>query len=114
MIVERMVIHLQEEEEGRGTALDLELFFKTYTISRNRADFGNARDIVALSKEVKMQCSLRDDEKRIIIADDFGDSQKYFVQHGVSSIGDIYAQIDQYVGMGFIKSLFRNIQFGSY
>lgn len=99
------------EEEGRGTTLDLELFFKNLYNQRNRADFGNARDVVALSKEVKMQCSLRDDEKRIIIADDFGDSQKYFVQHGVSSIDDIYAQIDQYVGMGFIKNLFRNIRF---
>lgn len=99
------------EEEGQGTTLDLELFFKNLYNQRNRADFGNARDIVALSKEVKMQCSLRDDEKRIIIADDFGDSQKYFVQHGVSSIDDIYAQIDQYVGMGFIKNLFRNIRF---
>ena len=99
------------EEEGQGTTLDLELFFKNLYNQRNRANFGNARDIVALSKEVKMQCSLRDDEKRIIIADDFGDSQKYFVQHGVSSIDDIYAQIDQYVGMGFIKNLFRNIRF---
>ena len=99
------------EEEGQGTTLDLELFFKNLYNQRNRADFGNARDIVALSKEVKMQCSLRDDEKRIIIADDFGNFQKYFVQHGVSSIDDIYAQIDQYVGMGFIKNLFRNIRF---
>lgn len=39
------------EEEGQGTTLDLELFFKNLYNQRNRADFGNARDIVALSKE---------------------------------------------------------------
>lgn len=99
------------EEKGQRTTLDLPLFFNNLYTQRNRADFGNARDIVALSKEVKMQCSLRDDEKRIIIADDFGEDGKYFIKRGISSIDDIYAQIDKYVGMDFIKDLFKNIRF---
>ncbi len=98
------------DEEGE-TPLDLDLFFTNLYNQRNRADFGNARDIVALAKEVKMQCSLRDDVLKCIIAEDFGDSQKYFVKRGVSSIDEIYAQIDNYVGMGFVKDLFKNIRF---
>ncbi|MCQ2526405.1 MAG: AAA family ATPase [Lachnospiraceae bacterium] len=97
------------EQEGE-TPLDLELFFNNLYNQRNRADFGNARDIVALSKEVKMQSSLRDDVARIITAEDFGDSGKYFIKRGVSSIDEIYAQIDKYVGMGFVKDLFKNIR----
>ena len=97
----------QEDEEP----LDLELFFTNLYNQRNRADFGNARDIVALAKEVKMQCSLRDDVLRCIRKEDFGDAQKYFIKRGISSIDDIYAQIDSYVGMGFIKDLFKRIRF---
>lgn len=98
------------DEEGEEP-LDLELFFTNLYNQRNRADFGNARDIVALAKEVKMQCSLRDDVLRCIIKEDFGDSQKYFVKRGISSIDEIYAQIDSYVGMGFVKDLFKRIRF---
>ncbi len=94
-----------------GETLDLDLFFTNLYNQRNRADFGNARDIVAIAKEVKMQCSLRDDVTRCIIREDFGDYQKYFVKHGVSSIDEIYAQIDSYVGMEFVKDLFKNIRF---
>ncbi|MDE6024279.1 MAG: AAA family ATPase [Lachnospiraceae bacterium] len=98
------------EAEGEE-ALDLDLFFTNLYNQRNRADFGNARDIVALAKEVKMQCSLRDDSIRCIVKDDFGDFQKYFIKRGVSSIDEIYAQIDKYVGMDFVKDLFKNIRF---
>lgn len=98
------------EEEGEEK-LDLDLFFTNLYNQRNRADFGNARDIVALAKEVKMQCSLRDDVLRRIEKEDFGDFGKYFVQRGVSSIDDIYMQIDNYVGMGFVKDLFKNIRY---
>lgn len=98
------------DEEGEEE-LDLDLFFTNLYNQRNRADFGNARDIVALAKEVKMQCSLRDDVLRCIKKEDFGDSQKYFVKKGVASIDEIYEQIDSYVGMGFVKDLFKNIRF---
>ena len=97
--------------EGKNGPLDLDLFFNNLYNQRNRADFGNARDIVAIAKEVKMQCSLRDDTTRCIIEEDFGDYQKYFVKRGVSSIDEIYAQIDSYVGMEFVKDLFKNIRF---
>jgi len=99
------------EKDGGESALDLDLFFTNLYNQRNRADFGNARDIVAIAKEVKMQSSLRDDEERCIIEDDFGDYRKYFIKRGVSSIDEIYAQIDKYVGMGFVKDLFKNIRF---
>lgn len=98
------------EVEGEE-ALDLDLFFTNLYNQRNRADFGNARDIVALAKEVKMQSSLRDDSLRCIIKEDFGDFQKFFIKRGVSSIDEIYAQIDKYVGMDFVKDLFKNIRF---
>lgn len=98
------------EAEGEKEPLDLELFFNNLYQQRNRADFGNARDIVAIAKEVKMQSSLRDDTLRCIKKEDFGDFQKYFEKHGVDSIDDIYAQIDKYVGMDFVKDLFRTIR----
>ena len=101
--------HFVGEEDGE-TTLDLDLFFTNLYNQRNRADFGNARDIVALAKEVKMQSSLRDDIKRCIVAEDFGEAQKYFIKRGISSIDEIYAQIDKYVGMGFVKELFKNIR----
>ncbi len=99
-----------DETEDEIT-LDLDLFFKNLYDQRNRSDFGNARDIVALAKEVKMQCSLRDDTLRCIQKEDFGESAKYFKKHGVSSIEEIYEKIDKYVGMGFVKDLFKNIRF---
>lgn len=98
------------ESEGEEP-LDLDLFFTNLYQQRNRADFGNARDVIALAKEVKMQCSLRDDLLKCIQKEDFEDAQKYFVKRGVSSIDEIYDRIDQYVGMGFVKDLFKNIRY---
>lgn len=89
--------------------IDLDLFFQNLYNQRNRADFGNARDIVALANEVKLQCGLRDEVNKIIIKEDFADSQKYFVKRGVSSIEEIYGMIDKYVGMDFVKKLFRKV-----
>lgn len=92
-------------------ALDMELFFTNLYNQRDRADFGNARDIVALAKEVMLQCSLRDDEHRIITEQDFGESARYFVKRGASSIDEIYAKIDKYVGMEFVKKLFTDVRY---
>ncbi|MCI8306753.1 MAG: AAA family ATPase [Lachnospiraceae bacterium] len=100
-----------EGEADHAIVYDLDLFFTNLYNQRNRADFGNARDIIALSKEVKMQCSLRDDISRCIKLEDFGEAGKYFVKRGVSSIDEIYEQIDRYVGMGFVKDLFKNIRY---
>lgn len=91
--------------------MDLALFFNNLYGQRNRADFGNARDIVAIAKEVKLQCSLRDNTTRCIIREDFGDYQKYFIRQGVSSIDEIYAKLDTYVGMEFVKDLFKSVRF---
>ncbi len=98
------------DADSEEKPLDLDLFFNNLYQQRNRADFGNARDIVAIAREVKMQSSLRDDTLRCIIKDDFGDAKKYFDKHGVDSIDDIYAEIDKYVGMGFVKDLFKTIR----
>lgn len=98
------------DADGEENPLDLDLFFNNLYQQRNRADFGNARDIVALAKEAKMQSSLRDDILRCIVKEDFGDSKKYFEKHGADSIDDIYAEIDKYVGMDFVKDLFKNIR----
>lgn len=103
--------YIFEGENEGNISYDLDLFFTNLYNQRNRADFGNARDIVAISKEVKMQCSLRDDVSRCITAEDFGEFKKYFVKRGVSSIDEIYEKIDQYVGMEFVKDLFKNIRY---
>ncbi len=97
-------------DEDDEQPLDLDLFFKNLYDSRDRANFGNARDVVAIARDVKMQASLRDDEKRCIIAEDFGSYGKYFDKHGVSSIDDIYAELDKYVGLEFVKDLFENVR----
>lgn len=96
--------------EGENDPLDLDLFFKNMYEQRDRANFGNARDVVSVAREAKMQSSLRDDEERCIKREDFGSYIKYFEQHGVSSIDDIYAEIDQYVGLEFVKELFDNVR----
>lgn len=98
------------EADGEEEALDLDLFFKNMYEQRDRANFGNARDVVSIARDAKMQASLRDDEERCIREEDFGSYSKYFEQHGVSSIDDIYAQIDQYVGLDFVKELFENVR----
>lgn len=98
------------EAEGEDDPLDLKLFFKNLYDQRDRANFGNARDVVSIAREAKMQSSLRDDNIRCIVKDDFGDYKKYFDSHGVSSIEDIYKEIDQYVGLEFVKELFENVR----
>lgn len=98
------------EAEGEEEPLDLDLFFKNMYNQRDRANFGNARDVVAIAREAKMQSSLRDDQKRCITQDDFNDYKKYFKKNGASSIDDIYAEIDRYVGMDFVKELFENVR----
>ncbi|MCM1104448.1 MAG: AAA family ATPase [Clostridium sp.] len=98
------------EAEGEDDPPDLELFFKNMYEQRDRANFGNARDVVSAAREAKMQASLRDDEARCITKADFGSYEKYFEQHGVSSINDIYAEMDQYVGLDFVKELFENVR----
>ncbi len=99
-----------EEEESGEVPLDLDLFFKNLYDQRDRANFGNARDVVAIARDVKMQASLRDDEKRRIITGDFGSYGKYFDRHGVSSIDEIYSELDRYVGLEFVKELFENVR----
>lgn len=99
-----------DEETAEGGPLDLNLFFKNLYEQRDRANFGNARDVVSIAREVKMQSSLRDDEARIIVKADFENYQKYFEQHGISSIDEIYSEIDQYVGLEFVKELFENVR----
>ena len=102
----RFIGEVESEEES----LDLELFFKNMYEQRDRANFGNARDVVAIAREAKMQASLRDDVSRCIRKEDFGGYSKYFEQHGVSSIDEIYAEVDQYVGMEFVKELFDSVR----
>lgn len=96
--------------EGEDDPLDLDLFFGNVYAQRNRANFGNARDVVSVAREAKMQSSLRNDDERCIKKDDFGGYSKYFEQHGVSSIDDIYAEIDRYVGLDFVKELFSSVR----
>lgn len=104
------ISNCQKDGYQINESLDLDLFFKNLYDQRDRANFGNARDIVAIAREAKMQSSLRDDNTRIIEKDDFGSYTKYFDKHGVSSIDEIYAEIDNYIGMEFVKELFENVR----
>lgn len=98
------------DAEGEEPTLDLELFFENLYAQRDRANFGNARDVVAIAKEAMMKSSLRDDGSRCIVKEDFGTFAKYFDRHGVSSIDEIYAELDKYVGLDFVKELFENVR----
>ncbi|MDR1481032.1 MAG: AAA family ATPase [Synergistaceae bacterium] len=96
--------------EGEDDPLDLDLFFSNMYNARNRADFGNARDVVALAYEVVLQSSVRDSSSKVIIREDFGGAQKFFKRRDVTSIDDIYAELDGYVGLDFIKDIFKNVR----
>ena len=89
----------------------LTLFFTNLYQQRDRANFGNARDAVAIAKDVKMKSSLRDDEARIITKADFGVYGKYFEKHGANSIDEIYAKLDKYVGLDFVKKMFEDVRY---
>lgn len=97
------------EAEDETQRPDLETFFKNLYAQRNRAHFGNARDVLTIAREAKMQSSLRDESAKCIKKEDFGDYQKYFVRHGASSVEEVYAEIDRYVGFDFIRELFENL-----
>jgi SpoVK/Ycf46/Vps4 family AAA+-type ATPase len=94
--------------EGEDDPLDLGLFFTNMYNQRNRADFGNAREAVAVADEAMLQSGVRDPASKCIIRADFGHRQKFFERRDVSSIDEIYAELDGYVGLDFIKEIFRN------
>jgi SpoVK/Ycf46/Vps4 family AAA+-type ATPase len=94
--------------EGEDDPIDLDLFFTNLYNQRNRADFGNARDVVAIAEEAMLKSSVRDPGSRCVTCADFGDKQKFFVRRDVSSIEEIYAELDGYVGLDFIKEIFKN------
>lgn len=98
------------DRQGEEEPVRLELFFQNMYSQRDRANFGNARDVVAIAREAKMKSSLRDDKERCIRESDFGVYAKFFEKHGVSSIDEIYNQIDQYVGLDFVRDLFENVR----
>ncbi|MDR1915470.1 MAG: AAA family ATPase [Synergistaceae bacterium] len=96
---------------GAGKNIDLDLFFSNMYKQRNRRTFGNARDVVDLADSVMAKSSLRDDETNVIEIEDFGAAAAYFTQRDISSIDEIYMEIDKYVGLEFIKELFENVRF---
>ncbi|MDR1943240.1 MAG: AAA family ATPase [Synergistaceae bacterium] len=100
----------QGSGEGEENPLDLDTFFTNMYNQRNRADFGNARDVIALAGEAMLQSSVRDPASRCIVRSDFGEAQKYFERRGASSIDDIYEELDGYVGLDFVKEIFKNVR----
>ena len=98
------------DEEGEEPPLDLALFFRNLYDGRDRANFGNARDAVAIARDVKMQASLRDDEARCITQADFAGYERYFAHHGEDSIETVYAELSRYVGLDFVRELFDNVR----
>jgi SpoVK/Ycf46/Vps4 family AAA+-type ATPase len=97
-------------EPGEGDPLDLDLFFSNMYKQRNRRTFANARDVTDLADGVMSRSSARDDASRCITADDFGVSQGYFAMRDVSSIDEIYSELDRYVGLEFVKDLFETLR----
>ncbi len=102
--------HFWGEQDGEEPDYDLKLFFQNLYGQRDRSNFGNARDAVAIARNVKMKSSLRDDEARCIVKEDFDLYQKYFEQHGITSVDEIYAEVDKYVGLDFVKELFETVR----
>jgi len=95
---------------GEDEPLDLGLFFTNMYNQRNRADFGNARDVTAIAEEVMLQSSVRDPGSGCVTRSDFGEKQKFFERRDVSSIDEIYSELDGYVGLDFIREIFRNVR----
>ena len=95
--------HFEKEEPEQSP--DLKVFFENLYRQRDRANFGNARDMVALADEVKRQSSLRDDKEKRIRRSDFGEAEKYFVKPGAGSAGEIYDELTQSVGMKGLKEI---------
>ena len=98
------------DKEGEEEPLDLDLFFKNLYDQRDRAKFGNAGEVIKIAEEVQRNSSLRDDEERCIKKEDFAGNVKYFEKHGVSSLDDIYAELDKYVGFEFVKKIFEDVR----
>ncbi|MDR2529458.1 MAG: AAA family ATPase [Synergistaceae bacterium] len=96
--------------EGEDDPLDLDLFFTNMYNQRNRADFGNARDAVTVAEETMLQSGVRDPLSKRVTRADFGDKQKFFQRRDVSSIEEIYAELDGYVGLDFVKEIFKNVR----
>jgi SpoVK/Ycf46/Vps4 family AAA+-type ATPase len=101
------------QKNGYGFAVkdsDLDLFFSNMYRQRNRRTFANAREVVDLAESVMAKSGARDEDAKVVLGEDFGVSQAYFTQRDVSSIDEIYAELDKYVGLDFIKELFENLR----
>jgi AAA+ superfamily predicted ATPase len=63
-----------------------------------------------LAESAMTKSGARDEDAKILEREDFGVSQAYFTQRDVSSIEEIYAELDKYVGLDCIKELFENVR----
>ncbi len=85
----------------------LNCYFVNLYKERDRKTFGNARDIVALSKMVISNAQMRAGASEPIISkEDFADSQHLFDGFGASTRDEAYAELQNYIGMGFLQKMF--------
>lgn len=82
-------------------------YFVNLYKERDRKTFGNARDIVTLSKTVISNARMRSGESQaVIIKEDFDSSQNLFEGFGASTRDEAYAELRNYIGMEFLEKMF--------
>lgn len=84
-------------------------FFKNLYSDRDTVNFGNARDMNNLADTVKRRAGIRQLHDSVITVEraDFGDKAKLFEKRGFSTT-EIYAKLDEYVGLDFLKDMFSD------
>ncbi|GHV26889.1 hypothetical protein FACS1894167_00960 [Synergistales bacterium] len=98
----------EDSEKNEEELIDLDLFFKNLHASRDKRTFGNARDAISLAETAAARAAARG--SLYINKEDFGEAGKYFERRGASSVGEVYAELDNYVGLEFVKELFENLR----
>jgi SpoVK/Ycf46/Vps4 family AAA+-type ATPase len=96
-------------KDASGEPLSLDLFFTNLHSRRNRETFRNAGDAEKIADYAVQNAAARGDSNKIIL-DDFGDHSEYFVKRGAGSLDEIYAELDKYVGLDFMKDIFEDIR----
>jgi hypothetical protein len=95
---------------GGGNPIDLDLFFKNMYDMRDRSTFANARDVLSIANDVMANVNMRAGSGKIVIPKDFGVYGKYFIKRDLTSVDEVYGELDKFVGLGFIVDIFKRLK----
>ena len=85
----------------------LNCYFVNLYKERDRKTFGNARDVVTLSKTVISNARMRTGQSYPLVSkEDFDTSQHLFEGFGASTREQAYAELRNYIGMEFLEKMF--------